>query len=107
MVILLLKIIISQKSSEKPNDPIFAKEILQEASINLGNLLISIIHLYNPDVLYFSGGGFSLENLLEDSITYAKQLVYPDFLVNLTFVNSSYHDFAGCFGAIKYVQMNE
>ena len=98
---------ILKKLSEKPNDPVFAKEILQEASINLGNLLISIIHLYNPDVLYFSGGGFSLENLLEDSITYAKQLVYPDFLVNLTFVNSSYHDFAGCFGAIKYVQMNE
>ena len=80
-------------------------DTVKQASINLGNLLVSIIHLYNPDTLYFSGGGFLFDDYLNLSIAYAKENVYPNFLKNLIFVRDSYNGYSGCFGAIKFVQM--
>lgn len=77
------------------------KEIIHYAAIYCGTLLSQIIHLYNPDVIYFSGGGFSYPNLLNEIIQFAKQNCYLRFLKNLKFKESAYGSYAGCMGAIK------
>lgn len=77
--------------------------LIEQASIYLGILLVNIIHLYNPDVIYFSGGGFSFNNFLDNAINFAKQNAYSHFTKKLTFAKSSYKNYSGCIGAIKLV----
>ena len=80
------------------------KEIIHQSALYLGTLLVQIIHLYNPDVLYFSGGGFTyFDGYLEKAIQFAKDNCYPAFLENLIFKQSTYDSYSGCFGAIKLV----
>lgn len=80
------------------------KEIIHHAAKYFGTLLVSIIHLYNPDVIYFSGGGFSYEGFLNEIISFAQKNCYPQFLQNLTFAKSDYGKYSGCIGAALSVQ---
>ena len=79
-------------------------EIVHVAAKHLGTLLVQIIHFYNPDVIYFSGGGFSFQGFLNEAIIFAKQRCYPSFLEGLSFKQSVYGNYAGCIGAIKLVR---
>lgn len=82
-------------------------EIIHEATIYLGTLLVHVIHFYNPDVIYFSGGGFSYDGFLDEAIQLAKQYAYPHFTKNLIFANSCYQGYSGCFGAMKLIAQNK
>ena len=88
------------KEINRTNNP----EIIHEAAKYLGTLLVQIIHFYNPNVIYFSGGGFSFEGFLDEAIIFAKQRCYPSFLEGLSFKQSVYGKYAGCIGAIKLVK---
>ena len=65
--------------------------------------MADIIHLYNPDVIYLSGGAFSFNNFLDNSIEICKQNVYPHFLSNLIFAKTCFDGYSGCIGAMKLV----
>lgn len=77
--------------------------IINDASLYLGLLMADIIHLYNPDVIYLSGGAFSFNNFLDNSIEICKQNVYSHFLSNLIFVKTCFDEYSGCIGAMKLV----
>lgn len=78
------------------------REILSEAAMYLGLVLVDAIHFYNPDVIYFTGGGYKL-GYTGAAIDFAKSNAYPNFLKNLKFVKSNNRDFAGAIGALKFV----
>ena len=82
-------------------------QIIQDASMYCGILLSQIIHMYNPDTIVFSGGGFQFPNFLSESINFAKKHCYSKFTQNLTFVSSKYYGYAGCMGAIKLVSSSK
>lgn len=83
------------------------REIIHHAAIICGTLLSQIIHLYNPDIIYFSGGGFSYQGFLDEIIQFAKQNSYSHFLRNLEFQESSYGNYSGCMGAMKLISSQE
>ena len=83
------------------------KEIIHHASMYCGTLLVHIIHLYNPDVVYFSGGGFSYEGFLNEIIQFTKNNCYPHFTKNLVFAESSYQGYSGCVGAMQLVSQEK
>ena len=75
-------------------------------SLNYWNSLLSqIITFYNPDVVYFSGGGFNHHpEIMEYTYEFVKENCYPALTKNLTFAKSRYGNFAGCHGAIKLLE---
>lgn len=79
------------------------KEIISQASMYLGILLVQVINFYNPDVIYFSGGGFKFNALLDDAIEFAKENSYPHLSRNIIFTKSTCQNYAGCVGAMKFV----
>lgn len=79
------------------------QDVISKASIYLGTLLVDIIHFYNPDIIYFSGGGFSYPSFLDSAITFAKQHAYKHLVENLKFKQSRFKNYAGCYGAMKFV----
>ena len=81
--------------------------IIHQSSVYFGMLLSQIIHLYNPDVIYFSGGGFDYPLFLDELIQITKKYCYPHFINNLVLKKSSYENYAGCVGAMKFLLSNE
>lgn len=79
------------------------KQIITDASTHLGLLLADVIHMYNPDVIYLSGGAFSYKNLYEDSIKICQKYAYKQLVQNVTFAKSSFGSYSGCIGAMKLV----
>ena len=75
--------------------------IISEASQELGIALVSLIHSFNPDVLYLSGGGFEFPDLLPQAESFVQEHAYPKFLDNLKITKTSYSSYAGCYGAMK------
>ena len=55
-------------------------EIIHEAAKYLGTLLVPVIHFYNPNVIYFSGGGFSFIGFLSIAISLPPPKQGPAFL---------------------------
>lgn len=94
------KILKKLNNAKSEND---RKELINKASIYLGILLVQFINFYNPDVIYFSGGGFSFDDLLDDAIEFAKKNSYSHLSKNVVFAKSTYHGYAGCVGAMKLV----
>lgn len=80
--------------------------IIRNASIYFGTLLVSLIHSYNPDVIYFSGGGFEFSNFFEYIYEFVYKHTYPDFLTNLKIVKSQFSTYSGCLGAMKFLVEN-
>lgn len=91
------------KKVNNPSDGIGKEEIIKEASPYMGSIIVSLIHSYNPDVIYFSGGGFNYPNFLEQTLDFVYEHTYPHFLKNLTFAHSTFSTYSGCFGAMKYL----
>lgn len=79
------------------------EEIIDSASEYMGSTLISIIHLLNPDVIYFSGGGFYFKDYLTKTTDFVKQYAYPYMLDQLSLVEASFDRYTGCLGAMQYV----
>lgn len=97
----ILQKLINHNSNEQTD-----QTILQEASIYLGSLVVSLIHSYNPDVIYFSGGGFKFPGFLELIKDFVYKHSYPQFLTNLKIVTTSYSTHSGCLGAMKFLVEN-
>lgn len=79
------------------------EEIIKEASPYMGSVIVSLIHSYNPDVIYFSGGGFNYHGYLEQTLQFVSEHTYSQFLENLKFAHSAFSTYSGCFGAMKYL----
>lgn len=70
----------------------------------LATLLSQVINFYNPDIIYFSGGGFNHNiSILKESIEIAKSNGYEYLTKNLDFVISGFGPYAGAVGATKFV----
>lgn len=78
-----------------------SKEAISQASQYLGMTIVSIIHTFNPDVIYLSGGGFNYENFIPEIREFIYSHTYPDFLTNLKIVVSGFSSYSGCYGAMK------
>lgn len=91
------------KKITNPDSEFRKEEIIKEASPYMGCVLVSLIHSYNPDVIYFSGGGFNYPGYLEQTLDFVYEHTYPQFLKNLTFAHSTFSTYSGCFGAMKYL----
>lgn len=86
--------------------PITVKDqeiIVRNASMHFGSMLVSLIHSYNPDIIYLSGGGFEFPNFFEHICQFVHQYAYPDFLTNLKIVKSEFSTYSGCLGAMKFL----
>lgn len=91
------------KKITNPDSEFRKEEIIKDASPYMGSVIVSLIHSYNPDVIYFSGGGFNYPNFLEQTLDFVYEHTYPHFLENLKFAHSTFSIYAGCFGAMKYL----
>ena len=80
------------------------EKIIEQAAQYLGIEIVSLIHSYNPDVIYLSGGGFAFPSYKEILIDFINKYTYPAFLIGLKIVQSTEPSYAGCFGAMKYVR---
>lgn len=69
----------------------------------MGIVIVSLIHSYNPNVVYLSGGGFEFPGYIENLKNFVLQYAYSDFLTNLEIVQTSFGAYSGCFGAMRYV----
>lgn len=78
-------------------------EVIHQAANYLGMEIVSLIHSYNPDIVYLSGGGFNFPDYLETLNSFIYRYTYPNFLENLKIVRSNFSSYAGCFGAMKYL----
>lgn len=79
--------------------------IIDSAAKYMGTTLVSLIHSFNPDVVYCSGGGFSFAGYLDLTKQFVEKHAYPHFLNNLTIVPSSFDPYSGCIGAMKLMCM--
>ena len=75
--------------------------IIDDASQYMGATLVSLIHSFNPDVVYCSGGGFNFAGFLDLTKQFIENHAYPHFLKNLTIARSSFDPYSGCIGAMK------
>lgn len=80
-------------------------QIIEQAVSYLGIQIVSLIHSYNPDVVYLSGGGFNYPGYLETLNEFIYKYTYPEFLSDLQIELSNFSSFSGCFGAMKYLQL--
>lgn len=79
------------------------QEIIEQAATYLGIEIVSLIHSFNPDVVYLAGGGFSFPNYMDTLINFIHQHTYSDFLSNLKIVQTDFSTYSGCFGAMKHL----
>ena len=98
------KVLRKLRNSDK--EELTKMEIVHQAASYLGIEIVSLIHSFNPDVLYFSGGGFHFPGYLETVIHFIQEYTYPDFLKELRITNTSFSHYSGCFGAMYYLLMN-
>ena len=77
--------------------------IIQKAAVYMGIEIVALIHTYNPDVIYLSGGGFTFPGYMETLTAFINKHAYPAFLKGLNIVTASDPSYSGCFGAMKYV----
>lgn len=75
--------------------------VIDSASQYMGATLVSLIHSFNPDVIYCSGGGFDFAGYFSLTKDFVSKHAYPHFLKNLTIVLSSFDPYSGCIGAMK------
>lgn len=80
------------------------EEIIESSAQYMGATLVSLIHTFNPDVLYFAGGGFSFDGYLELTKDFVGKYAYSHFLDNLSMTTSSFKDYSGCIGAMKFLR---
>ena len=104
--------VVTQESSLKKLGKIISGSKIKEQTdaersntiLYLSSLLTQVINFYNPDVIYFSGGGFEHHLYeLRRSIDFAKEYCYKHIIKNLRFELSKFGSFAGAIGAIKFV----
>ena len=69
----------------------------------MGIVIVSLIHSYNPNVIYLSGGGFEFPGYIENLKEIVSQYAYPNFLTDLQIVKSNFGSYSGCFGAMMYI----
>ncbi|HIU52245.1 MAG TPA: ROK family protein [Candidatus Merdicola faecigallinarum] len=81
------------------------QEIIHQAATYLGIEIVSLIHSFNPDIVYLAGGGFNYPNYLDTLIRFIYQHTYSDFLTNLQIVQTDFSSYSGCFGAMKHLLM--
>lgn len=79
-------------------------DVITIASHYMGSVLVSLIHVFNPNILYFSGGGFNFPNYLDLTKEFIRQNTYSYFLNNLVMASSRFDSFSGCFGAMKFIK---
>lgn len=89
------------KKINNPSNSICKEEIIKDASNYMGSVLTSLIHIFNPDVIYFSGGGFNYPGYLEQTLEFVHKHTYTQFFTNIKFAHSNFSNYAGCFGAMK------
>ena len=77
--------------------------LIRIGSTYMGIVIVSLIHSYNPNVVYLSGGGFEFPGYIENLKNFVSQYAYSDFLTNLEIVQTSFGAYSGCFGAMRYV----
>lgn len=100
------KICSGSKVLKKLNDPervLSEEDIIEQAASHLGMELVSLVHIFNPDVIYLAGGGFAFPGYFKEMASFVFGYAYPHFLNNLEIKQSSFGSFSGCFGAMKYV----
>ena len=78
-------------------------KIIHQSASYMGIEIVSLIHSYNPDIIYLSGGGFSFPGYMESLTCFIYQHTYPNFLKNLKVVKTNFSSYSGCFGAMKYL----
>lgn len=93
------------KKIKNGNGEIKKTEVIQQAANCLGMEIVSLIHSYNPDIIYLSGGGFNFPGYLETLNSFIYRYTYPNFLNNLKIVQTTFSSYAGCFGAMKYLSL--
>lgn len=76
------------------------EEIVKSAAKHMGATLVSLIHSFNPNVIYLAGGGFSFDGYLELTKEFVSEYAYPHFLDNFSMTTSSFGDYSGCIGAM-------
>lgn len=81
------------------------QEIINQAATYLGIEIVTLIHTFNPDVIYLAGGGFNYPNYIDTLINFTHQHTYSDFLSNLQIVQTNFSSYSGCFGAMKHLLM--
>lgn len=81
------------------------QKIIHQAATYLGIEMVSLIHAFNPDIVYLAGGGFNYPDYLDTLIDFAYQHTYSNFLTNLQIVQTDFSSYSGCFGAMKYLLM--
>lgn len=91
------------KKIKNDNMNSWKKSIINEAATYFGIELVSLIHSYNPDIIYLSGGGFSFSGYLEVVHNFVYEHAYPQFTENLKIVQTNFSNYSGCFGAMKYL----
>lgn len=79
--------------------------IIDSASQYMGATMVSLIHSFNPDVVYCSGGGFSFAGYLDLTKQFIEKYAYPHFLTNLTIAHSSFDPYSGCIGAMQFLHL--
>lgn len=98
------KLCSGSKILKKINNKIENKsKLIYEASKYMGIVITSLIHSYNPDVIYLSGGGFEFPGYIDNLKTFVYKYTYPDFLKNFKIVKTSFKSYSGCFGAMMYL----
>lgn len=80
-------------------------KVIDQAASYMGIEIVSLIHSYNPDIIYLSGGGFDFPGYIESLTKFIYQHTYPDFLTNLNIVRTNFASYSGCFGAMKYIAL--
>ncbi len=81
------------------------KTICKKSAVYMGSEIVSLIHSFNPDTVYLSGGGFNFENYLDYTLQFVYSHTYPSFLTNLKIVQSGFSNYSGCYGAMKNLLM--
>lgn len=79
------------------------QKIIEQAATYLGIEIVSLIHTFNPDVVYLAGGGFNFPNYIDTLTNFIYQHTYSDFLSNLQIVQTDFSSYSGCFGAMKHL----
>lgn len=77
--------------------------LIRIGSTYMGIVIVSLIHSYNPNVVYLSGGGFEFPGYIENLKEIVSQYAYPNFLTDLQIVKSNFGSYSGCFDAMMYI----
>lgn len=78
--------------------------IIDSASQYMGATLVSLIHSFNPNVVYCSGGGFSFAGYFDLTKDFIEKHAYSRFLKDFTMTTSTFDPYSGCIGAMRFVR---